>query len=40
MVERKVLCVQEPKEVFGARVAQYADPEGLAVSVGQERRSA
>jgi lactoylglutathione lyase len=38
MLERKVLCVQEPKEVFGARVAQYADPDGLVISVGEERR--
>jgi lactoylglutathione lyase len=38
MVERSVRCVQEPKEVFGTRVAQYADPDGLAISVGEERR--
>ena len=38
MLERKVLCVQVPKEVFGARVAQYADPDGLVISVGEERR--
>jgi len=25
-------------EVFGARVAQYADPDGLVISVGEERR--
>jgi lactoylglutathione lyase len=37
MVERKVPCIQEPKEVFGARVAQYLDPDGLAISVGEER---
>jgi len=37
-MRRKVLCVQEPKEVFGARVAQYADPDGLVISVGEERR--
>jgi lactoylglutathione lyase len=39
MLERKVRCVQEPKEVFGARLAQYADPDGLVISVGEERRS-
>jgi hypothetical protein len=38
MVERKVACVQEPKEAFGARIAQYADPDGLVISVSEERR--
>ena len=38
MVERKVTCVQEPEEIFGARVAQYLDPDGLPISVGEERR--
>ena len=31
---RGVKCVQEPKNVFGARLAQYLDPDGLAISVG------
>ena len=39
MVERRVPCVQEPKEVFGAQLAQYADPDGLVISVGEERRN-
>ena len=38
MVERSVPCIQEPKEIFGARIAQYLDPDGLAISVGEERR--
>lgn len=38
MVDKGVPCIQEPKEVFGARIAQYADPDGLAISVGEERR--
>ena len=38
MVERDVRCIQEPTEVFGARIAQYVDPDGLAISVGEERR--
>ena len=38
MVERGVPCIQEPKEVFGARLAQYVDPDGLVISVGEERR--
>ena len=37
MVARNVPCIQQPKEVFGARVAQYVDPDGLAISVGEER---
>jgi len=37
MVEQKVPCVQEPKDVFGARIAQYMDPDGLVFSVGEER---
>jgi lactoylglutathione lyase len=37
MVEMNVACVQEPMEVFGARTAQYLDPDGLSISVGQER---
>ena len=39
MVERNVPCVQEPKDVFGARIAQYLDPDGLALSVSKERRT-
>jgi len=39
MMAHAVRCVQEPKEVFGARVAQYADPDGLVFSVGEERRA-
>jgi len=37
MGEKNVRCIQEPKEVFGARLAQYLDPDGLAISVGEER---
>ncbi len=37
MVEKNVLCLQEPKETFGARIAQYADPDGLVLSVGEHR---
>ena len=40
MVEWKVSCIQEPKDVFGARVAQYVDPDGLAISVGEVRHEA
>ena len=38
MVEREVPCIQEPTETFGARIAQYVDPDGLAISVGEEKR--
>ena len=38
MVESNVPCLQEPKETFGARIAQYLDPDGLGISVGEERR--
>jgi lactoylglutathione lyase len=38
MVERNVPCIQQPKTVFGTRVAQYSDPDGLVISVGEERR--
>ena len=38
MLEKNVPCIQEPKEIFGARIAQYVDPDGLGISVGEERR--
>jgi len=38
MVRSQVPCVQQPKDVFGARLAQYLDPDGLAITVGEERR--
>lgn len=38
MLERRVPCSQEPKDVFGARIAQYVDPDGLQFSVSEERR--
>ncbi len=37
MVELHVPCLQEPTMVFGARVAQYVDPDGLVISIGEER---
>jgi lactoylglutathione lyase len=37
MLAHGVECVQSPKDVFGARVAQYRDPDGLAISVGEAR---
>jgi hypothetical protein len=37
MLEKKVPCTQEPKDVFGVRVAQYTDPDGLGISVSEAR---
>ena len=38
MVEHHVSCTQQPKDLFGARIAQYLDPDGLAISVSEDRR--
>ena len=40
MTEKNVRCLQPPRSVFGSRIAQYADPDGLAISVGEERAGA
>jgi lactoylglutathione lyase len=40
MVEHDVICTQQPKDLFGARMGQYLDPDGLAISVSEDRRSA
>jgi lactoylglutathione lyase len=37
MLEMNVPCIQEPKEIFGVPVAQYLDPDGLVLSVGEHR---
>jgi lactoylglutathione lyase len=37
MSDQGVPCVREPTETFGARIAQYLDPDGLAISVSEER---
>ena len=37
MLENNVACVQEPKETFGVRIAQYLDPDGLAISISEDR---
>lgn len=37
MVEEGVPCLQLPKDIFGDRVAQYADPDGLVIAVSEER---
>ena len=38
MVEHNVVCLQQPKDLFGSKIAQYLDPDGLAISVSEERR--
>lgn len=35
MLENKVPCAQAPTETFGARIAQYIDPDGLIFSVSE-----
>ncbi|MEE8156032.1 MAG: VOC family protein [Phycisphaerales bacterium] len=37
MLANDVPCIQEPKELFGTRLAQYTDPDGLEFSVGEHR---
>ena len=37
MLEHGVRCVQPPTERFGVRIAQYLDPDGLALSVSELR---
>ena len=37
MTANKVMCIQEPTSMHGSRIAQYADPDGLAFYVGEER---
>lgn len=36
MTERGVECVQVPTDLFGARIAQYVDPDGLPFSVAED----
>ena len=37
MLENGVVCVQEPKEVFGSMIAQYLDPDGMVIGVSEDR---
>ena len=39
MIEKNVACAEEPTELFGAKIAQYVDPDGLVWGVGEERRA-
>jgi lactoylglutathione lyase len=35
MTDHGVTCAQDPTKVFGVRVAQYVDPDGMVFSVGE-----
>jgi catechol 2,3-dioxygenase-like lactoylglutathione lyase family enzyme len=37
MLDGGVRCIQEPKATFGVRIAQYVDPDGLPISVSEDR---
>jgi lactoylglutathione lyase len=37
MLEHEVVCTQQPKDLFGSKSAQYLDPDGLAISVNEDR---
>ena len=37
MLQHKVPCVEEPRSQFGSKIAQYLDPDGLGISVGEGR---
>ena len=39
LIAHGVACVQEPRSVFGARVAPHLDPAGLIISVGEAGKS-
>lgn len=39
MIENSVACVRVPTLTFGARIAQYRDPDGLIFIVAEERNS-
>lgn len=37
MIENGVECVEEPRESFGAKLAQYKDPDGMRFGVSEAR---
>jgi lactoylglutathione lyase len=37
MTENGITCIQMPRDVFGKRIAQYTDPDGVVVSVSEDR---
>lgn len=38
MLANQVQVIADPKENFGVRLAHYADPDGLTISVSEERK--
>ncbi len=38
MTEHGVECVEQPRESFGAKLAQYKDPDGMRFGVSEERK--
>ena len=36
LLQASVPCIQEPRNVFGVQIAQYADPDGLIISISQQ----
>lgn len=40
MLDTAVECAQSPRDVFGSRIAQYVDPDGLQFSVSESRPAA
>lgn len=38
MIDHGVPCVEKPEERFGARLAKYVDPDGLAIGISEMRR--
>jgi lactoylglutathione lyase len=36
MIEHHVVCTQQPKDLFGSKIAQYLDPDGLVISVSED----
>jgi lactoylglutathione lyase len=37
LLANNVPCVREPEETFGVWLAQYLDPDGLVISISQDR---
>lgn len=37
MISQGVTCLQKPTDLHGTRLAQYQDPDGLSISVSEER---
>ncbi len=38
MLEHGVTCIEEPVASFGAKLAQYEDPDGMRFGVSEERK--